>query len=103
MNTLCHIVRKFNRFELDGVGTSSATSAPIYVKNADKTVITLAENSQNSVSDGSASGELADGLVSGGSYTSGTQVASYTLSNVVTSNGGMGGGFGRRGPGGMRP
>jgi hypothetical protein len=39
---------------LDGVDITSSTSAPIYVSNAEKTVITLAEGSENSVTDGSA-------------------------------------------------
>jgi hypothetical protein len=37
---------------LDGVDITSSTSAPIYVSNAEKTVITLAARSENSVTDG---------------------------------------------------
>ncbi|MBI5029548.1 MAG: carbohydrate-binding domain-containing protein [Chloroflexi bacterium] len=37
---------------LDGVDLRNTTSAPIYVMNADKTVIILADNSRNTVSDG---------------------------------------------------
>jgi hypothetical protein len=39
---------------LDGVDITSSTSAPIYVRNAEKTVITLANGSENSVTDGSS-------------------------------------------------
>ncbi len=42
------------RLILNGVNLSSATSAPIYVANAERTVIVLAENSQNTVTDGAA-------------------------------------------------
>ena len=43
-----------------------------------------------------STGAVQDSLVSGGTYTPGQQVASYTLSSVVTgAAGGMGG------PGGM--
>lgn len=38
---------------LDGVDITSSNSAPIYVKNADKTVIALAENTENTITDGS--------------------------------------------------
>jgi hypothetical protein len=37
---------------LDGVDVTSLSSAPIYVKNAEKTVLTLADGSVNSVTDG---------------------------------------------------
>jgi hypothetical protein len=37
---------------LNGADISCSTSAPIYVKNADKVVITLAEGTENSVTDG---------------------------------------------------
>jgi hypothetical protein len=37
---------------LNGVNISSSTSAPIYVLNADKTVITLADGTENYVTDG---------------------------------------------------
>ena len=37
---------------LDGVEIACSTSAPIYVSNAEKTVITLADGSENSVTDG---------------------------------------------------
>jgi len=39
---------------LDGADITCSTSAPIYVLNAGKVVITLAEGSQNSISDGSS-------------------------------------------------
>ncbi len=39
---------------LDGADITSTTSAPIYVNNANKTVITLAEDSDNRVTDGAA-------------------------------------------------
>ncbi len=42
------------RIILDGADLSSSTTAPIYVLNSDKTVISLADNSQNSVTDGSS-------------------------------------------------
>jgi hypothetical protein len=45
---------------------------------------------------GSSSGAAVDGLYSGGVYSPGTQVASFTISSMVTSNGAMGG----FGPGG---
>ena len=37
---------------LDGVDITSSTSAPIYVRDADKTVITLADGTENTVTDG---------------------------------------------------
>jgi hypothetical protein len=39
---------------LEGADITSSTSAPIYVMNAEKTVITLAEGSENMVTDGTA-------------------------------------------------
>ncbi len=42
------------RLILNGASISSSTSAPIYVSNADKVVITLADGMHNYVSDGSA-------------------------------------------------
>jgi hypothetical protein len=39
---------------LDGVDITSSTSAPIYVRNAEKTVITLADGSENYVTDGTS-------------------------------------------------
>lgn len=41
------------RLVLNGANITSSTSAPIYVKNAKKTVVVLADNTQNFVSDGS--------------------------------------------------
>jgi hypothetical protein len=46
------------------------------------------------ITGGSATGADTDGLYADGAYTAGTQAANYTLSSVVTSNGGgMMGGF----------
>jgi hypothetical protein len=42
------------RLILNGVDISCSTSSPIYVKNAEKTVITLAEGTENLVTDGDA-------------------------------------------------
>ena len=39
---------------LNGVDITSATSAPIYVSNAEKTVITLADGTENFVTDGAS-------------------------------------------------
>jgi hypothetical protein len=39
---------------LDGVDITCSTSAPIYVRNAEKTVITLADGTKNTVTDGAA-------------------------------------------------
>ncbi len=39
---------------LDGVDITSSTSAPIYVSNAEKTVITLADGTENAVTDGAS-------------------------------------------------
>jgi formylmethanofuran dehydrogenase subunit C len=39
---------------LDGVDLTSTTSAPIYVRSADKTIITLADGTQNIVTDGTS-------------------------------------------------
>jgi hypothetical protein len=39
---------------------------------------------------GRSTGTTVDGLYADGTYTPGTQAASYTLSSVVTSNGGSG-------------
>ena len=47
-------------------------------------------------SGGSSSGTVSDGLYSGGAYTGGTQVASVTLTSMVTSAGSQAGGFGGR-------
>ena len=44
-------------------------------------------------SDGSASGTAADGLYSGGTYSGGSQVASLTISSIVTTAGSSPGGF----------
>ena len=49
---------------------------------------------------GTSSGTATDGLYAGGTYTPGSQVASFTISSIVTG-GGAGGGFG--GPGGGQP
>ena len=42
------------RLILDGADITSTTSAPIYVRNAEKTIITLADGSDNIVSDGNS-------------------------------------------------
>ena len=39
---------------LNGVNTTCATSAPIYVRNAEKTVLTLADGTENYVTDGAS-------------------------------------------------
>lgn len=39
---------------LNGTSITSSTSAPIYIRNADKTVLTLAEGSENFVTDGAS-------------------------------------------------
>ncbi len=52
---------------------------------------------------GSSSGTVADGLYSGGAYTAGAQVASYTISGMVTGAGPGMGGFHRGGGGGAPP
>lgn len=39
---------------LDGVNITYSTSAPLYVRNADKVIITLAQGADNEISDGSA-------------------------------------------------
>lgn len=46
---------------------------------------------------GSSTGTVTDGLYSGGAYTPGTQVASFSISSIVTTVGSSGGAF----PGGM--
>jgi len=51
---------------------------------------------------GSSTGTASDGLSTGGAYTPGTQVASFTISSMVTSIGAMGRGPGG-GPGGAPP
>jgi hypothetical protein len=51
---------------------------------------------------GSSSGTLVDGFYSGGSYTGGTQVASFSISGIVTGAGSAMGGL-QGGPGGARP
>jgi hypothetical protein len=58
-------------------------------------------------SGGSSTGTVTDGLYSGGIYTSGTQITSFTISSIVTSIGSSSGGFpggagGNMVPGGMR-
>jgi hypothetical protein len=52
-------------------------------------------------SGGNSSGDLNDGLYSGGSYNAGQQVGDFTISSVVTMIGAAGGGFGGQ-PGGDR-
>jgi len=42
------------RLILDGVDITSTTTAPIYIKNAEKTIITLANDTDNVVADGTA-------------------------------------------------
>jgi hypothetical protein len=55
-------------------------------------------------SGGSSTGALADSLYSGGTYTAGTQVTSFTISSIVTGAGQYGGGFpGGQGGGPGRP
>jgi hypothetical protein len=44
-------------------------------------------------SGGSSTGTVTDGLYSGGKYTAGTQVASFTISSIVTGAGSSRGGF----------
>jgi hypothetical protein len=51
---------------------------------------------------GSATGEAIDGLYSGGTYTEGTQIESFTISSIVTTIGSSRGGFPGGMPGGMR-
>jgi hypothetical protein len=53
----------------------------------------------NIFSGGSSTGVITDGLYSGGTYTAGQQVASFTISSAVTTTGAATGGF-RGGPGG---
>lgn len=53
---------------------------------------------------GSSSGTSTNALYSEGSYSGGTQMASFTISSIVTGEGSNWGGFpGGRGPGGQRP
>ncbi len=52
---------------------------------------------------GTSTGTAVDGLYSGGAYSGGTQIASLTVSSVVTTAGAAGGGFGPGGGGGMPP
>jgi hypothetical protein len=56
---------------------------------------------------GSSSGDVTDGLYSGGIYTGDTQIESFTISDMVTTvgsySGGMGGFSGGPGGGGMMP
>ncbi|MFA5316313.1 MAG: carbohydrate-binding domain-containing protein [Dehalococcoidales bacterium] len=51
---------------------------------------------------GSSTGTVTDSLYFGGTYTAGTQITSFTISNMVTSTGSSGGGFPGGRPGGMR-
>ncbi len=56
---------------------------------------------------GSSTGKVTDGLYSGGTYTPGTQITSFTISSIVTTIGSSSGGFpggpgGNMIPGGMR-
>lgn len=44
---------EYVRILLNGVNISSSSSSAIYIKNAKKTILTLAENSKNNLSDGS--------------------------------------------------
>lgn len=58
-------------------------------------------------SGGSSTGTVTDSLYSGGRYTAGTQITSFTISSIVTLSGSFSGGFpggigGNIGPGGMR-
>jgi len=58
-------------------------------------------------SGGSSTGIVADGLYSGGAYTSGTEALSFTITGIVTTAGSAGGGFpggagGNMPPGGMQ-
>jgi hypothetical protein len=48
-------------------------------------------------SGGSSTGKATDGLYSGGKYTPGEQITSFTISKAVTYTGLAGSGFSRRG------
>jgi hypothetical protein len=54
-------------------------------------------------SGGSSTGTITDGLYSGGTYTAGAQVTSFTISSIVTGAGSSRGGFPGGGGGPMRP
>jgi hypothetical protein len=47
---------------------------------------------------GSSTGAVADGLYTNGEYSAGTQITSFTITNMVTTLGSSGGAF----PGGIR-
>ncbi len=49
----------------DGVNITSETSAPVYVKNADKVFVTLAEGSENSLSNGGEFIQIDDNNIDG--------------------------------------
>ena len=51
---------------------------------------------------GSSTGTVTDGLYSGGAYTSGTQLTSFTISDIVTSLGSYNNAFPGGFPGGGR-
>ena len=80
---------------LDGVDITSSTSAPVYVRNAKKTVITLAGGSENTLTDGAAyvfddaeSGEPNATLFSKDDLTingSGSLVVNANYNNGITS------------------
>ncbi|MCB9137313.1 MAG: carbohydrate-binding domain-containing protein [Caldilineaceae bacterium] len=72
---------------------SVAISSPALVDGATYTIY----------SGGSATGTAQDGLYTGGSYSGGTEVESFTLSGPVTTAGAAVGGFGRPGGGRGRP
>ena len=64
------------------------------LKNGDTLVVT---------SGGSSTGSVADSLYTGGSYSGGSQVASFTISSIVSGAGAMGGGLGGGFGGAMPP
>lgn len=96
-NTMIHIETKDGRDIL--------TFAP--TKNYQSVVFSLPELQDGSTyiaySGGSSSGNEIDGLYSGGEYTPGTELYTFTVSSIVTSVGKSTGSFPNGGGGDMRP
>jgi hypothetical protein len=77
---------------LNGVTISSSTSAPIYIEQAEETVILLEENTENTVSDGAAADEADAAIFSKSNLTfsgSGKLTVNGTVNDGISSNDGL--------------
>ncbi|WKY46573.1 carbohydrate-binding domain-containing protein [Eubacteriaceae bacterium ES3] len=71
---------------LNGVDISSSSFAPIYVKSADKVFITLSENTENTLTDGSSYTQIDDNNVDGVIFSKADLTINGTGSLTINSN-----------------